>query len=62
MTDTTVHATVFEDNQSAYFLATNQKITSRTKCFLTKWHWFWDCHNKKKFSVAKCPTDKMLAD
>ena len=58
----TVHANVFEDNQSAYFLATNQKITSRTKYFLAKWHWFWDAYNKKEFSIVKCPTDKMLAD
>lgn len=38
--DTVVRATVFEDNQSAYFLVTNKQITNRTKYFLVKWHWF----------------------
>jgi hypothetical protein len=44
----TVHATVFEDNQSAFYLATNQRITNRTKYFLAKWHWFWLSYNKKE--------------
>ena len=60
--DTRVHATVFEDNQSTYFLATNQKITNRTKHFLAKWHWFWDTHNKGEFTITKCPTDQQFAD
>ena len=60
--DTKVHATVFEDNQGAYFLATNQRITSRTKYFLVKWHWFWDKYNEGHFTIVKCPTDEMLAD
>ena len=59
---TKIHATVFEDNQSAYFLATNQRITSRTKYFLVKWHWFWDKYNEGHFTVVKCPTDEQLAD
>ena len=58
-----VHAAVFEDNQGAYYLATNQRITNRTKYFLAKWHWFWDAYtNKKLFSIEKCPTDKQQAD
>ena len=57
-----LHATAFEDNQSAYFLAKNQKITSRTKCSLAKWHWFWDAHNQGQFEIAKCPANKQLAD
>ena len=57
-----VHATVFEDNQSTYFLATNQRITSRTKYLLAKWHWFWDCYNKSEFSIVKCPTDQQHSD
>ena len=60
--DTTVHATVFEDNQSAYYLATNQRITNRTKYFLVKWHWFWEQHNNGHFNIVKCPTDEQLAD
>ena len=53
---------MFEDNQSTYYLATNQRITSRTKCLLAKWHWFWDAYNQKAFTIVKCPTDKMKAD
>ena len=36
-----VHSTVFEDNAAALILATKQRITSRTKHQLIKWHWFW---------------------
>ena len=57
-----LHATVFEDNQSTYYLATNQRITSRTKYLLAKWHWFWDNYNKGEFAIVKCPTEKQLAD
>ena len=60
--NTRIHATVFEDNQSAYFLATNQRITSRTKYLLAKWHWFWDQYNQGEFSIVKCPTDQQFAD
>jgi hypothetical protein len=60
--DTTIYATVFEDNQSAYYLATNQRITNRTKYFLAKWHWFWDSYNQGEFDIVKCPTDKQKAD
>ena len=38
---TSVLCTVFEDNNGAYLLATNQKITARTKYFCVKWHHFW---------------------
>jgi transposase InsO family protein len=57
-----VHATVFEDNQSAFYLATNQRITNRTRYFLAKWHWFWASYNAKMFDIVKCPTELMLAD
>jgi hypothetical protein len=58
--NTTIQATVFEDNMGAYFLATNQRITNRTKYFLTKWHWFWE--HSKQFTIVKCATDLMNAD
>ena len=60
--NTQVHATVFEDNQSTYFLATNQRVTSQTKYLLAKWHWFWDSYNKKEFNIVKCPTNKQRSD
>ena len=37
----TIHATVFEDNNGALSLAVNQRLTNRTKHLLIKWHWFW---------------------
>ncbi|CAJ1944914.1 unnamed protein product [Cylindrotheca closterium] len=37
----TIRASAIEDNQGPYFLATNQRITSRTRWYLNKWHWFW---------------------
>ena len=57
-----LHATVFEDNQSAYYLATNQRITSRTKYFLAKWHWFWSHVNNGEFTIVKCPTNEQRSD
>jgi len=38
---TTIRSTIFEDNQGALSLATNQRQTSRTKYFHVKWHHFW---------------------
>lgn len=58
----TVRATVFEDNQSCYFLATNQRITNRTRHFLAKWHWFWEHYNAGEFDIVKCPTTEQRAD
>lgn len=63
-----VHCTVFEDNQGAYLLATNQRITARTKYFNVKYHFFWSFvyHPDKNpdgwIVVVKCPTDLMNAD
>ena len=57
-----IRATVFEDNQGCYYLATNQRITNRTRYFLAKWHWFWECYNAGEFDIVKCPTDEQLAD
>jgi hypothetical protein len=37
----TILAEVFEDNQGCLALATNHRLTSRTKYFHVKWHWFW---------------------
>ena len=58
----TVHARVFEDNQGAYYLATNHWITNQTKYFLCKWHWFGEHIDKNTFDIIKCPTNKMRAD
>ena len=58
--DTTVRATVFEDNMGAYYLATNQRITNRTKTLSIRWHWFWQ--ESHKFTIVKCPTTEQRAD
>ena len=63
--DVRVLATVFEDNQSTYCLATNQKLTNRTRYLLTSYHWFWSLVNDKEgggFTVVKCPSSEMKAD
>ncbi len=60
--NTQLHATMFEDNQSTYFLATNQRITKRTKYLLTKWHWFWDAYNRSEFAIVKCPTNEQYSN
>jgi hypothetical protein len=36
-----VIAEVFEDNQGCIALATNHRLTNRTKYFHIKWDWFW---------------------
>jgi hypothetical protein len=58
-----IHCAVFEDNQCTYLLATTQHITNCTKCFLVKFHHFWQYieleeGNDCKIHVVKCSTDK----
>ena len=45
--------TIYEDNSTALNLATNQKITSRTKHWCIKWHFFWS-HLNDKTKNMKC--------
>jgi hypothetical protein len=60
---TTILATVFEDNQSAFYLATNHRITNRTRYLLSKWHWFWALYDQgDQFVIEKCASDRMQAD
>jgi len=37
----TIICSVFEDNMGCFLLATNQRITARTKYFCVKYHFFW---------------------
>ena len=59
---------VFEDNQSAFLLATNQQLSVHTKYFCVKYHFFWQYvyHEEKNpdgwIRVVKCGTDVMNAD
>jgi len=57
---TSVRARAFEDNQGAYYLATNNRITNRTRYFLNKWHWFWA--HKDEFEMHKVDTHRQKAD
>jgi hypothetical protein len=64
---TTIYCSVFEDNQGAYILATTQRITSRTKYFLLKFHHFWyyielEDGNSRKIHMVKCGTSEQGAD
>lgn len=58
---TSVQASVFEDNQGALILATNQRITNRTKYFLVKWHWFWSFF-PAEFNIFKVESRFQRAD
>jgi len=59
---------VFEDNQSAFLLATNQQLSTRTKYFCVKYHFFWQYvyHETRNpegwLKIGKCSTDLMNAD
>lgn len=58
---TTIVSTIFEDNQGAYLLGSTQRITSRTRYFLVKYHHFWiyiqmEEGNKRKMYLEKVST------
>jgi hypothetical protein len=59
---TMIKCTVFEDNNGALILATNQRITSRTKYFHVKWHHFWHHITNGDVEVLKIATTEQLAD
>ena len=63
----TLSSCVFEDNNGALLLATKQRITSRTKYFLSSWHHFWSHVSTNggedgKTVIMKISTDKQRAD
>jgi hypothetical protein len=67
----TIHCHAFQDNRAAWQLATEQRITNRTKYFLVKWHWFWshvhrncedDADEKRFLEINSCSTHVMRAD
>jgi len=43
-------------------LANNQRITSRTRYFQVKWHFFWDIVKRGEIKVLYIPTDLQKAD
>jgi hypothetical protein len=66
-----IHCRVFQDNRAAHLLATQQRLTNRTKYFLAKFHWFWshvrrnddDSTDPQCFlDIEACSTHVMQAD
>jgi Reverse transcriptase (RNA-dependent DNA polymerase). len=59
----TIRTTVHEDNQAALSLAVNQRITSRTRHYLARWHFFWEIINdpQQNIDIVNCPTDEQEA-
>jgi hypothetical protein len=57
-----IKCTVFEDNNGCLTLANNHKLTSRTKHYLIKWHFFWDWVKSGLISVVRVDTTEQLAD
>ena len=57
------NTSVHEDNNSALMVATEQRVTPRTKHYAVKLHWFWSIINDPQFkmSVLKIDTKKQPA-
>ena len=53
---------VFEDNNGTLLLATNQRITNRTKYFQVKWHFFWSYVCDGTIVILKVGTQEQWAD
>ena len=62
---TVICAKVFEDNAGALAVATNQRMTNRTKYFHIKWHHFWSHIGRNedgKIEIEKIESRKQAAD
>ena len=57
-----IHAEVFEDNNSAFLLANNQRLTERSKWLNCKLHFFWEYINNGTATVSKISTHDQRAD
>ena len=57
-----VRCRVFEDNTGALLLATNQRLTARTRYYLSQWHWFWSYYRSGAFTIMKVDTAVQKAD
>ena len=53
---------IYEDNNGAYTVATNCRVTSRTKYFNVKWHHFWQFVHNKTFKIERINTEDQRAD
>jgi hypothetical protein len=68
-TEVTFSCKVFEDNAACFSLATNQRITQRTRYFNVKWHFFWTQVKGSRtasadawIEIEQCPTKLMRAN
>jgi hypothetical protein len=57
-----VKCRVFEDNNGALLLATNQQITNRTQYFQVKWHFFWSHVHDGAIEIIRVDTQEQWAD
>ena len=57
-----VHATTHEDNTAALSLATEQRLTSRTRHYHCRWHFFWQHVQNGNVEVIYCDTTEQDAD
>ena len=62
-----VYCKLFEDNQTAYLLANEQRLSNNTKYYNLKYHWFWS-HVRTStnptgwLKVVFCKSDQQQAD
>ena len=54
--------TIFEDNNGALSLATTHRVTSRTKHFHIKYHFFWDNVEKGDIVIERINSEEQHAD
>ena len=57
-----ISAQACQDNTGAYYLATNQRLTNRTKHMLVKFHWFWTHYKRGEFTISMVKSEDQLAD
>jgi len=62
LTSPSILCRVFEGNNGALLLATKQQRTNRTKYFLVKWHFFWECVRKGEVLIEMIDTTNQQAD
>mmetsp|Transcript_14539 Transcript_14539/g.27360 ORF Transcript_14539/g.27360 Transcript_14539/m.27360 type:complete len:86 (+) Transcript_14539:219-476(+) len=64
MENNSIRTTVHEDNKVALPLTVNQRITSRTRHYLARWHFFWNIVNdpQQNIDIVYCPTNEQEAD
>ena len=53
---------LYEDNNGAFTVSTNCKVTSRTKYFNVKWHHFWQFVQDETLKIKKISTEDQRAD